>query len=638
MRDTVLSATWQTAPAGDLPAPESGRTKAIIRGVAIGSITLTLVYLAWRAAFTIDLGVAWLAIPFFIMELHAVMSLCVFAFSLWDVDGVIPKPPRYNTDYRIAVLIPTYNESTNILLPTIAAAVALRPAHATWVLDDGDRAEVAELAAELGAGYVSRPDNSHAKAGNLNHALQTIDADLIAVLDADHVPTPQFLTHLIGYFDDPRIAVVQTPQEFYNTESFEHAANADESGHYHEQMLFYRMIQPGKNRWGAAFWCGTNAMIRVSALREAGGVATETITEDIHTTIRLQRRGWKTVYHNEVLARGLAAQTARDYQAQRFRWGTGAMQLLRRENPFFVGGLTLPQRLAYGATLLGWFDGWFSLGLLLVPIIVLFTGAVPIDANPLVFLPVFGVVFASQQLALRLLSRKTHRAFLPLIFELTRMTANMRATLTLLFPRKVSFDVTPKGRQGDGRGLGTAPGVLVALLVVSALAATWFCLVLILPGLSYPELWVAIFAAFWLTANMVLMWAAVRRAQAPQFGGERRNSVRFSTSLPAQVDDAFGEATNVSLTGAQVRFQTPMAVHYLERSLRLWFGEAMISLGVYLVSLERTAGGSFIAGMEFLPGQDGQRARLALALFNAQTVDGTDEAEPAQREHAVARA
>ena len=221
-----------------------------------------------------------------------------------------------------------------MLAPTIAAAVAVRPA-------------------DLGARYLRRDDRRHAKAGNLNHALEVIDADVVGVLDADHVPRPDFLTATLGYFDDPLVALVQTPQDFYNLRSFEHSRTASRDG-FNEQSLFYRAILAGKNRWKAAFWCGTNALLRVSALKDVGGVATGTVTEDIHTTILLHAKGWRTAYHNEVLARGLAAASAGQDLLQRHRWGTGAMQVLRTDNPLTVKGLSVAQRLAYAFTLFGW--------------------------------------------------------------------------------------------------------------------------------------------------------------------------------------------------------------------------------------------------------------------------------------------
>src|SRR5690606_11781446 len=131
------------------------------------------------------------------------------------------------------------------------------------------------------------------------------------------------------YFADPAVAVVQAPQDFYNLDSFEHEPLAPR-GVFNEEEVFYRMIGPAKNRWGAAFWCGTCAVLRVAALRSAGGVATDAVTEDILTTVRLHQAGWRSVYHNEVLARGLAPADAEQYLTQRRRWATGAMQVLRR--------------------------------------------------------------------------------------------------------------------------------------------------------------------------------------------------------------------------------------------------------------------------------------------------------------------
>ncbi len=217
-----------------------------------------------------------------------------------------------------------------MLLPTIAAAVAVRLPHQTWVLDDGNCPEVATPARDLGAYYLARTDRSHAKAGNVNHGLQHIDADIITVLDADHVAHEELFVRTLGHFDDPRVTFVQTPQDFYNLDSFEHTGSrwttTEAEYRFCEQGLFYRRLQAGRNRWNAAFCCGTGALFRTAALSEVGGLATETVTEDIHTSIRLHRRGWRSAYHNEVLARGLAAADAKQYLEQRLRWGTGAIR------------------------------------------------------------------------------------------------------------------------------------------------------------------------------------------------------------------------------------------------------------------------------------------------------------------------
>ena len=143
------------------------------------------------------------------------------------------------------------------------------------------------------------------------------------------------------------------------------------------------------------------------------------------------------------------------------------MQVLRTENPMLVSGLTLPQRLSYASTLLGWFDAWRSLGYLLLPIVVIATGAVPIRAEPLTFAIAFGANFVLGQLALRVLSRGCHRPVLSVVFEFVRMTPNLLATLTLLTNRRAAFRVTPKGRTADGRRPTHVPRPLKVVLGLS---------------------------------------------------------------------------------------------------------------------------------------------------------------------------
>ncbi|HET7490035.1 MAG TPA: glycosyltransferase [Acidimicrobiales bacterium] len=624
-------------PGAELPAAESPRRRLAVRAFALAALAVSVVYLAWRALFTLDLGAWWVSLPLFALELHAVAGLALFTFSLWDVDRRPAVTERHSTDQRVAVLIPTYNEPVEVLLPTIAAAVALEPQHETWVLDDGGRAEVVELAARLGARYLARSEHAHAKAGNVNNALKVVDADLVAVLDADHVAAPGFLVRTLGYFDDPRVAVVQTPQDFYNLDSFEHDENHALTGQrkarFNEQALFYRAIEPGKNRWDAAFWCGTGAVVRVAALREVGGVATETVTEDIHTTIRLHRRGWKSVYHNEVLARGLAAADASQYQSQRLRWGIGAMQVLRTENPLFVRGLRLRQRIAYGATLLGWFDAWRSLGYLLLPPLVLFTGAVPIRANPLVFVVAFVSTFLVQRLALALLGRGYAPQGLSTVFELVRMTPNLRATLTLAFPGERSFKVTPKGRMGEDRARVQAPRLLSWTLVASLGAAVWFALTVNgFTPVTYTERWAAIGAAFWLAVNAVFVLVAIGRVRSERFAGERRASVRFATNLSGRLDEAACRIWDVSLTGTQLSLPVVHADWVAEGGDRTWrvsipLGDRDIELDAVVRSV-RPLDHAVVVGMEFLPGQDEVRARLALALFHAHLVPELTENQP----------
>ncbi len=211
-------------PGGGLPAPETPARRRSIQLAASAALLASVVYLTWRLAFTLG-GSLWLSIPLWILELHAALGLALFAFSLWDLDSESIPEPVDRTDLRVGILIATYNEPEEVLFPTVAAAVSLEPGHETYVLDDGQRPWVRAMAASLGAKYIARQEHTHAKAGNINNALAELDLDLVAVLDADHVAGAGFLTNTLGYFDDPRLAVVQTPQDFYNLDSFEHDRN-----------------------------------------------------------------------------------------------------------------------------------------------------------------------------------------------------------------------------------------------------------------------------------------------------------------------------------------------------------------------------------------------------------------------------
>lgn len=558
-----------------------------------------------------------------ILEIHAALGIALLTFAAWDIDRRPPRRRVWGTDARIAVLIPTHDESVGVLMATIAAAVAMHIDHETWVLDDGDRPEVEQLARDLGATYLAREDHRHGEAGNLNHALAVVDADFYALLHADHVAAPRFLAETLGYFDDPRVALVQTPHEFYNVDSFEHEESDAGSDRFHEQALFHRILQPGKNRWDAALWSGTGAVIRVTALRAVGGVATGTIAEDIHTTIRLHRSGWRTVYHNEVLARGLAAYDAATYQARRLRWATGAMEVLRTENPLFVPGLRPGQRLAYAATLLGWFDAWRTLGYLLLPTAILFAGAVPIRADPATFLVAFCVTFGLQQVALGALSRGCHRPLLSVLFDLVRMTPNLLATLTLVTGRRYAARVAVKGAPTDEQRAAPAPRLLLAVVAVNVLSGAWFALTLLgLTPTRYPVMGIALGAFTWLVVDVVLGVAAMRRVRAPRYAPERRASVRFEADVPVVVESSDAVIRDISLSGVRVDV---LAGTVGRRSLIvIEIGSQTVELVTIVRSRRPTSPGREQVGLEFEPGQHVELARLALAVFGTRLVPDPD--------------
>ncbi len=603
---------------GGRPKPEGRADLARIHIFATLAVTIGIAYLVWRWLFTIDLHYWWVALPLIIAETHNILGLGLFTLALWDVDTSPPWHAVDETKLSVAVLIPTLNEPEEVLLPTIAAALAMKPAHETWVLDDGCRPEVHKLAMELGAHYLTRPNNDHYKAGNLNYAMNFIQADVFAIFDADHVAGPNFLRHTLAYFDDPTVALVQTPQDFYNTDSFEHQQRSEE-GFFHEEAVFYRVIAPGKNNWDGAFWCGTCSVVRYAAIQDVGGVATESVTEDLHTTIRMNRKGWKGVYHNEVLARGLAPADAIQYMVQRNRWAVGAMQVLRLENPVFSRGLTFGQRLSFMTTILAWFDSWRTLTFILLPAAVIFTGASPIDAPGYVYVPAFLLAFFSQFFALRLLARGYYPPILSLVFEVLRLPAVLPATLAILNPRKRrAFKVTSKAAHDD-RAKINPPQLLVALMAISALSIVWFLTTIFgyTPshyGANAP----AVIGSFiFACVNFWLIMIAVKRIRAAQYAGNRRNGFRFEVFMRGEMNGEPCIIRDVSLTGARVESSMTGLQRDQQIDLTIQAGYDAFALKAEVIRV-RPAVGTNVVALRFLPGQRITLGAVVLYVLNGR--------------------
>src|ERR1051326_1298646 len=350
--------------------PQPMRERAI-RLLAMIALEYSAFYLVWRATSTLNPDAWLLSLLLLVAEVQGVLNSALFAFMVWDVRKT--PPFAYRADCTAAV---------QVLEATLAGCNSIRYPHTTFVLDDGRRPEVARLTQRMGCQYLTRDGNLHAKAGNLNAALARTSGEFIVIVDADTVPQPEFIDRTIGYFVDDRVALVQLPQEFYNLDSVQHRGQGRPREAWHEQALFFRVIQAGKNRWNAAFWCGSPSILRRAALEDVGGIATESVTEDLHTSLRLHSRGWKTVYHPEPLAYGIAPQTLQAFAVQRLRWAQGTMQILRtRENPIIMPGLSVAQRLNYVASTFTYFDAFQKLIFLLVPTLVLLTGVLPLRVS-----------------------------------------------------------------------------------------------------------------------------------------------------------------------------------------------------------------------------------------------------------------
>lgn len=580
-------------------AQQTGRPRlALIRIVAVLSLLAGTVYVVWRWGWSLNLEFWWIAVPLVLAETYALIDGYLFAITIWrmKVRGPAPVPPDGAT---VDVFITTYNEPVELVAATARAAKAIRWPHETWILDDGARPEMQAAAEGIGVGYVTRSQewegkSRHAKAGNLNNALFQTSGEFLLILDADQIPEREILERTLGWFQDPHVALVQTPQWFSNV------TDADPLGS--QAPLFYGPVQQGKDGWNAAFFCGSNAVLRREALMQLGivgyvretekvvrrtlvasrrilakaeasmrrtkdadpvatfavgelrlaadealaratagepiqavswdfqeavraasrsvvasdlavihadlaelgeltpvggeelspvvdddalerladrewsplgaigqvstlvravdvdrsgeaipimPVSSTSVTEDMETCMLLHSLGWKSVYHHEILAKGLAPEDLQTMLTQRLRWAQGTMQVLLRKNPLTLKGLAFGQRMSYFATMWSYLSGFAALAFLTAPILYLTLGVLPVYAWGTTFITFFVPYFVLNQLLFYLVGYgvKTWRGQQ---YSLALFPVWIKATVTaaanVWFGRPLTFTVTEKRR------------------------------------------------------------------------------------------------------------------------------------------------------------------------------------------------
>jgi cellulose synthase (UDP-forming) len=558
--------------APSVPALESSRSAfwyahdRLVRVVASAALCWGLVYLVWRIGWSGHGTPLPLFVVLLAAELFGWISLGFYAFFAWHAPRV-SRSPVPERAMSADVFVCTYDEPSSVLEPTLLACAAITSPHTTYVLDDGRRPEIRELAMRFGARYLTRPDNAHAKAGNINHALPLTDGELILFLDADHVPLPGILDATVGYFSEPDVALVQTPHDFLNRDSAQHTGPAR-----HEQTLFYEVIAPGKDRHNSMFWCGSATVVRRAALVEVGGVLTDTVAEDFHTTIAMHSRGWRTAYHNETLVQGLAPHNLDGFLLQRARWARGNLAVLRtRENPLTCPGLTAAQRLSYSASLANYFAGLQRAALLLVLTWTLLSGQLPMHAS---FLTLAMLWLPWSVLAFMATGALGRGALGPLDstrYGLLTMGIHLRGILALTTKRAGAFKVTPKSgvEQGGWRtlrslGLVTTLGVVLCISwTLRAAAALGF---MTLPGLPTFALVITLALGAWeLGCIMFVLGGLALRRQV-------RGQYRFPVELRARIARTASVVSVLDLSSEGLSFLSPIALrdgHHLSLLTRL---------------------------------------------------------------------
>jgi len=547
------------------------------------SLVTTLRYLYYRTSYTLNFDGLLNSIACVLLygaELYAVLTLALAYFQTLRIKerqpvnlGTIPQEEWFNVD----IYIPTFNEDVEIVRKTALAAIACdyAPGKKTvYILDDGRperykendprresfrrrREQIRQMCEEIGCIHMTRDNNNHAKAGNINNAFHKTDGDLVLILDCDHIPSRQFLLDTVGFFFDPKVSFVQTPHWFYNPDPFERnllTAGRIPAGN----ELFYKVLQKGNDFWNAAFFCGSAAIIRKSHALEVGGIAVETVTEDCHTALRLHSRGYKSVYYDKIMVAGLAPDTFSSYMGQQVRWARGMAQILRLENPLLNPRLklTIPQRICYFSATSHFLYGYPRLIYAIVPTLFLLFGI-----NPIRGLGLETLAYAVPHILLALFTnhliyKNVRFSFWNEIFEFVMAFQSGWVTmLALLNPRLGSFNVTDKGvniakRTFDWRSMRGL--MVVAALVFTSLFAVPYWLLL------RPEDWQAVLVnTLWSGFNLILLIAALLVGfEQPQVRAAHRLQRHLRVVISTANQTFQGTTVNISETGALVSLES----------------------------------------------------------------------------------
>jgi cellulose synthase (UDP-forming) len=554
--------------------PGDTRARAALFGI---SILFTWRYVAWRLTATLpplalrfDSLYPW---AFAMMEAVASIGWTIAFITLARTRDrsaeatarrpwltALPQLPR------VDILITTYNEAESILRRTIVGALSIDyPEQRVWVLDDGRRDWLERLCQAEGVHYLTRPDNHGAKAGNLNNALAVLprDADppeFVAIFDADFVPCPDFLWRTMPLFQERDVGLVQTPQHFFNDDPIQSNLLIGPVWP-DEQRFFFDHVMPSKDAWGSAFCCGTSSVIRFRALEDIGGFPTDSVTEDVLVTLKLDCNGWKSVYLNEELSTGLAPEGMKEYLTQRGRWCLGLMQIVRSPlGPFSRSRMSLACRMGLIDSFFYWAASFsFKLFCLTAPIIYWFTGLMVVRATAgetiRYFLPYYVVVLVTLGWATRGLVQPvlTDVAHTLTMFEALKATA-----VGLLAPRGHSFKVTAKGRRRDRIAVQWSMIGRFGLFAGLTLGGMVYASVADFAPLerSFNTSFVIL---FWSIYNIIVLLLAMSVCvELPR----RRREERFATSEKVRITQCSGltseaRLADISLFGARVLAPPP---------------------------------------------------------------------------------
>lgn len=553
------------------------------------NILFTVIYLYWRLMYTVPLSsglVSMVAgITLMSIELIGAVEAFIHYWNMYTVQNYpLPEVPK-NEFPHVDVFIATYNESNDILYKTINGCLHMdypdkEKVH-IYVCDDNRRPEVRELAEKMGVNYLDRPDNKHAKAGNLNNAMKFSSSPLIVTFDADMIPNHNFLMKTIPYFveaeienrnledeDKINIGFVQTPQAFYNPDLYQFYLFS-ENRIPNEQDYFYRDVQVSRNKSNSVIYGGSNTVLARKALEDVGGFYTDSITEDFATGILIQKAKYRCIAIGEILASGLSPTALKELIQQRVRWARGVINTSRKVGFVFTRKLTVAQKLNYCASMWYWYSPLKIFTYIMSPILFAVFGYVVIQCTLPEILLFWLPMYISSNVTLRMLSGNI------------RTTKWSRVYETVLFPflffpvlletlgiSMKKFKVTQKGDVTSQKGKNFIYSIPFLVFIVLSIIGIYKSVKIMFVTASIDP----IVILFWLTANLFSLIMSLFFIQGRTF---MRKSERVNASVDCEIISEFEtlkcKTKDFSETGVSVILPNPHFVNDLkDMELHLW--------------------------------------------------------------------
>lgn len=578
--------------------PLPGNTVTLL--LTIFSVTISARYFWWRMTSTLnwdhDFDLVW-GIVLLSAEMYAFFFLLTSHIqTVWPLRRQpAALPDDTNTWPHVDLYVPTYNEPINVVASTVHAAQGLDwPAERLHIhiLDDGRREEMRQFARSVGVNYIVRPDNLHAKAGNINHAMSVTQSEYIAIFDSDHMPSRSFLQICMGWFlRDANLALLQTPHHFYSPDPFERNLGTFRRIP-NEGNLFYGLIQDGNDLWNASFFCGSCAVVRRSAMEDIGGMPTDSVTEDAFTALKMHRKGYNSAYINLPQAAGLATESLSQHIGQRIRWARGMAQIFRLDNPFLGKGLTFIQRLCYGNAMLSFFSGFPRLIFLLSPIAFLVFHAYIINAPAFtVLIYVLPHLIHGAIVNIRTQGQYRHLFWAEIYESVLSWYIAVPTLFALISPKHGKFNVTAKGGLIEKEYFDWKISRPIFVLIALNFIGLGWGIYRLFTGPEDEVLTICINIA-WVLYNCVILGGVLHLASETR---QVRLSHRVRVQLKALLRTENGRAwpcqtEDLSAGGIALTLDTPLAnlPHQEKVSVSLWRGtqEANFS-GVVVTAMDQ---------------------------------------------------